>query len=444
MAVSVGRTIQELKETAKTLGIIVPEREDGKRLKKEDYIYPIRKYYLKKYYGDNIPNSLNLMLQIKSPMLAGRIDKFKPEQQKEVWDSDKWDMEMKLNGVRCFIISDSDGIHLYSRHNSDVDLLPISFSNKVLFPTSCDLSKIKKSFILDCEMTSDASNICTILDGIGVETGSQLQAVTAILGSLPERALEIQRKNNLFFVFNSFDCIYYDGSWIINEPLTKRREVAEEIISSLEKCGFNIRRVPHTNVNKKEFFRNLVNRDFEGTVAKRLDGIYIPDTTRNFKGWVKCKKSASYLLSEQEMEDAFNTELSGSGIEGLEDITFGDTIDAFITGFEPGNKGTAFEKLIGSVAVSVYVQRKDGTTYVKEIGRFSGILLSLRHQMTEIIDGQPTLKPEYYGRVCEVDGMGLSARNMKLNHCQFLGFRLDKSSDACVMTEEQLEKLVNM
>ena len=357
------------------------------------------------------PPSNERKWRMKSPMLALRIDSLKQEQIDEVWEDDMWDFEQKLNGVRCFIVNDGkNGVQIYSRHNSDVDLLPISFTEKIIFPEDCDLSNLDKSFIIDCEMTSDNSNICTIMGNNGVVTNSQLQAVTSLLASSSVRAKTIQRNNDLLLVFNSFDCVYYDDEWVTDEPLSKRREILETIIQDLENRKFNIRRVLRAKGDKKSFYNSLVSSGGEGCVAKRLDGKYIPDTTRNFNGWIKIKKSAMSMIST----------------EADMDNLFGDTIDAFITGYEPGNKGTAFEKLIGSVFVSVYIEKEDGTMYQHEIGRFSGIDLALREDMTELINGEPTLKPSYYGRVCEVDGLGLSSRELSLNHCTFSGFYYGK------------------
>jgi ATP-dependent DNA ligase len=305
-----------------------------------------------------------------------------------------------------------------------------------MFPSECDLSKLSKEFILDCEVTSDNPNICTIMGNNGVVTNSQLQAVTSLLSSTPARAKTIQKNNNLLLVFNSFDCVYYDKQWIMNEPLYRRREVAEEIIQALENCGFNIRRVVRTRdrsaEGKRKFYNDLINHGGEGCVAKRLDGIYVPDTTRNFSGWIKLKRSAvqSYTRG-MDMDDL------------LGDSGFGDTLDAFITGFVPGTPGSALEKYVGAVCVSINVQKDDGTSYVHEIGRFSGIDMALREDMTELVNGQPTLKPSYYNRVCEVDGLGVSSRALRLNHCTMLGFRYDKLPDSCVLTEEMLYKMIN-
>lgn len=430
MAISVGLTIKELTKLANDLSVTVTPSGKNNRVMKEDLIIPIREHYLQERYGGNIPKHMQLMLDMKSPMLALRIDDLKPEQQEEVWNDTEWELEQKLNGVRCRIVNDGNGIHLYSRHNSDTDLLPIEFTEKILFPDSCDLSKIKKEFIIDCEMESDNPNICTIMENSGVVTNSQLQAVTSLISSTTIRAHQIQKNNNLRLVFNSFDCIYYDGRWVIKEPLSKRRMLAEEIVKDLESCGFNIRRVlrstDNTREGKQKFYNGIISRGGEGCIAKRSSGLYIPDTTRNFNGWIKLKRS---------MSAAFNSYSSVEDAMG----DMGDTIDAFITGFEPGSKGGAFEKMIGSVAVSVYLQKKDGTQEIREIGKFGGMELSLREDMTEIVNGEVTLNPKYMHRVCEIDAMSMSSRNMRFQHCVFLGFRLDKLPDSCILTEEFLE-----
>lgn len=440
VAISVGRTLNELRQMSFDCGITIPSREDGKSLKKEDYIKPIREHNLSIRYGsvDNTPEHLKLMLQLKSPMLAGRIDSFKEEQQQEVWNSDNWSMEQKLNGVRCFIVNDGSGIHLYSRHNSDIDLLPIEFTEKVKLPKDFSYSMLDRTFILDCELTSDNPNICTVLDGYGVYTSSQLQAVTSILGSNTDRALDIQDFNDLDLVFNIFDCIYCDGSWIMDAPLCERREYLSNIISMLADANFNARPVKYVVENKKEFYKHLISLGLEGTVAKRLDGVYVPDTTRNFKGWVKCKRSLSDSLS------VFNSQSSLSAFDTLDDVSgditfsFGDTIDVFITGYELGNKGSAFENMIGSICVSVYVEKEDGTQEVREIGKFSGFNLDMRKNMGMVINGRTVLKPEYYGKVVEIDGQQIT-KNGRFAHCVFIGFRYDKLKDACILKEEFLK-----
>ena len=227
----------------------------------------------------------------------------------------------------------------------------------------------------------------------------------------------------------------------MDTPLFKRREYLSDIIEMLDYANFNVRPVKYVVGNKKEFYKHLISLGLEGTVAKRLDGVYVPDTTRNFKGWVKCKRSLSDSLS------AFNSNSSLSAFDTLDDVSgditfsFGDTIDAFITGYELGNKGSAFENMIGSICVSVYVEKEDGSQEVREIGKFSGFNLDMRKNMGTVVDGKTVLKPEYYGKVVEIDGQQIT-KNGRFAHCVFIGFRYDKLKDACILKEEFLKSQV--
>lgn len=424
MAIPVGKTKAELLRMANKLGVkVTPSGKDGKYMK-EDYIIPIREYFLKQRYGslDRIPKHMQLMLQIKSPMLALRMDKLKENQQKEIWESDKWYFEEKLNGARMLLIKDSSGIHIYSRHNSDVDLLPIEYTEKIRFPENFDLDKIKDDFILDLELTSDEHKLNTIVGKYGVVTETQLQAVTALLSSDVDRARYIQEKEDILLTFNWFDCIYYNGHWLFKEPLKKRKALGKKLYQDLLNAGFKIRPVRSNISNKKQFYKSIILSGGEGCVAKHIDSIYVPDTVRRKDGWIKIKRSMSQM--------------------GEFDDTFGDTIDGWISGFEPGTPGKGLENYVGTIYVSTYVLREDGTRYVHEIARISGFDMKLREDMTLIVDGEVTLKPSYYGRVVEIDGAGVSARNKRLNHAVLLGFRYDKSKDSCFIHEEVLNKMI--
>jgi ATP-dependent DNA ligase len=397
---------------------------------KEDYIHPIRQYYRFKRYGDinKTPDHMNLVLSLKSPMLAKRIDALKPELQKEIWGSDKWYLEDKLNGARTLIVKTDEGMFLYSRHNSEIDLLPIEFSQKILYPENFNLDIIKDNFILDCEITSDTNKLNTIVGKYGVLTETMLQAVTAILNCDDKKARLIQKQENIRFTFNIFDCLYYNGSWTINEPLYKRRRLAFELWGKLQTAGFKIYPVRSNRSNKELFYKKIIMTGGEGCVAKQIDGLYVPDTNRGTYGWIKIKRSVK--------------EMSGMVQKGIDDVFASDTIDGWISGFELGNIGKNYENMIGCIKVSLYLNKKDGSRIEHEIARISGLDLKLRQDMTEIVDGIPTLKASYYNRIVEIDGAGVSPRERRLNHAVLLGFRYDKNRDSCFMDEEFLEKMI--
>ena len=94
--------------------------------------------------------------------------------------------------------------------------------------------------------------------------------------------------------------------------------------------------------------------------------------------------------------------------------------------------------MIGSICVSVYVEKEDGTQEVREIGKFSGFNLDMRKNMGTVVNGKTVLKPEYYGKVVEIDGQQIT-KNGRFAHCVFIGFRYDKLKDACILKEEFLK-----
>ena len=430
MAIPVDKTKKQLEVIAEELGIgryVIPTGKDGKYMK-EDYIVPIRKFYLAKRYQkpENVPLHMRMMLKLKSPMLARRIDDagIPEEIIKAVWESDEWYLEEKLNGARMLLVNDGsgDGIQIYSRHNSDVDLLPINYTEKILFPDEFDPEKVGEKFILDTEMTSDVVNLSTLFEGSGVETETQLHAVTALLSSDKDRAIHVQKTADLRLTFNVFDCLFFNDDWIMELPLKERRKMMMQMGKELKGAGFKIKPVRANRDNKAGFHKQIVASGGEGTIAKNINGVYIADTNRPKDGWLKIKRSVSQSSVEEEL--------------GM------DTIDGWISGFEPATEGKNREGMVGSILVSVYVDSGEGEPREHVIAKISGIDMKLREDMTEIIDGKPYLKASYYDRVVEIDGASVSARSQRLNHPVFLGFRYDKNKDGCVISEGFLKKMV--
>jgi ATP-dependent DNA ligase len=424
LAIHVDKTLPELAVLARFHKLEITPSGKNQRYMKEDYIYPLREIFLKQRYGaiEATPDHLQLVLNLKSPMLAKRMDALKPQQQQTIWDSDEWYLEEKLNGARMLLVKTGSGIFLYSRHNSEMDLLPIEYSDNILFPEVFNLDRIADNFILDTEITSDSHNLNTSMGKHGVMTETQLQAVTALLNCDPEKAIEIQKQEGLRLVFNVFDCIFYNGQWLLNEPLKQRRTLAMELWRKLESAGLKIRPVRSNRSNKKQFYKDLILNGGEGAVAKNINGIYLPDTNRPSDGWIKIKRSVSEMAS---MDDVFS-----------------DTIDGWISGFEQGEAGKGLENYVGTIKVSCYLRQLDGSLVEHEIAHISGIDMRLREDMTERISGAVTLKPSYYNRVVEIDGAGISPRVRRLNHAVLLSFRYDKNKDSCIIDEEFLNRMI--
>ena len=73
MAISTQRRLDQLKKECADLGLEV--KRSGNRESKTDYILALREYYISKNFPEGIPESLDLIIKIESPMLCSRINK---------------------------------------------------------------------------------------------------------------------------------------------------------------------------------------------------------------------------------------------------------------------------------------------------------------------------------------------------------------------------------
>lgn len=468
MAISVPYDLKGLKKISEELGLeIIPSGKNG-RYMKEDYIIPIREYYLNELYGDNIPNYMDMILERNSVMLAVRIDKFDEETQKEVMENDEFYYEEKLNGLRAVIIKSDGKLTVFSRHSSAETLLPVEYTDNILSIVKFNNEYYEKlnqeyeyNFMLDSEMDMTDWDVEKMKKaGYLEQDATKLQAMTTLMNSLPERALKIQRELNLNLRFNVFDCMNYKNLNIDRLPLIRRKNGADKIREMVMKVYPSINFQPveeaHGKDEKEAFLKRMILTGREGVVAKDPNSTYRSDGNRGLLDWVKIKPSVSYrnrIMQEEiakRAKDEEESEIFNGNIDGLTFSDFGfenpkepkykDTIDAWITDYIPG-KGN-FEGMIGAVELTTWIVKKDGSRYKHPIAWISGFDLETRQDMTEVVKGEVRLKKEYYGKVWEIDGQGISHANKRLNHARLITWRDDKSSEDCETPEEILDLVV--
>ena len=421
VSISCSRKISELKEICENLNLEVKPSGKNGRFMKDDYVKVLREYYLNKIFKgkDNAPTSLKLMLELETPMLACQQKDAKPEQVKIMWDDDnKYSIEEKMDGARMLtMIFNTGGFSAFSRNNSDTNYLPIPYNTKI-YTGTIDWTKIEDTFILDNEIICTNPNVKTSFNNLETETG--LQAVTSLLALNKEDTIRIQKEYNRPLKFMAFDCIYWNGEWIMDKPLKERREYLIKAVQQMIDAGFNIEVNKWQYNNKKAFYKNIIKNGGEGCIIKDATSVYKPTSSRAHRSWIKCKKTMSEMLSE-----------TGTG----------DTIDGWISGYLPGEGKN--EGKIGSFEVSINLQCKDGSTIIHKIAYIGGIDDALRDDMTLIDEnGNVTMNPKYYGKIVEVDGYGISSRVMRLRHATLIRFRNDKSQDDCIYTEEFLKSMI--
>lgn len=420
MSIQTTRNLSQLKKQCDELNLTVIQ--SGKRESKTDYILALREYFLKENYSNGIPKSLELILQIESPMLCNRFSVLNESEREEIWNSPNWILEQKEDGARMMPVFTDGKWDFYSRNISVTDFLPVSYQDH-FYLGNVDFSQMKYNFILDGEIVSSNPNINTIMGKKGVITESQLQAVTALMSMNIEDSLSIQKDEDCPLEFHVFDILWLDGEWLIDKPLKERIKYLVPVIEELQKMGMKIRR-PYSNyLNKKRFYSAMISSGNEGCVAKNLNSPYVASNSRRRDGFVKIKRSMSETAQMQ----------------GL-----GDTIDAFVTGFEPADENKSWAGLVGAIEFSVFLDNGNGGEPVQhKIARITNVPMELREQMTEKdSDGNIQMKKEWYGKVASVDGQCISSRSKRLKHAVLVDWRPDRDLSTCLMSQEFLNSMI--
>lgn len=418
MAIQTQRKLSELQKECKDKGLNVIQ--SGSRISKTDYVLALRDYYLKTLYPTGIPEKLKLMLEIESPMLCSRFTEFTPEEQEKMWNSKEWIASVKEDGARMILIISNGKVGLYSRNISVKNFLPVDYSDNVYFGNT-DFSSIKDTLILDCEIVSTNPNINTVLGSRGCVTESQLQATTALLALNPAESIRIQKDEDCPLQFRTFDILYKNG-WVIDKPYLERAKLLKSVLPSVMATGLNIVEVLTNYSNKKAFYKAIVAQGGEGVVLKNLSSPYVASSSRSKGGWVKVKRTMS---------------------ESIQNAGLGDSIDCFVTGFEPGDETKGWKGLVGALEFSCYLRDKNGDLKPHVIAHISNLTMDLRKAMTEVgADGEPKLKSEWYGKCASVDGQAVSARVRALKHARLVDWRPDRSPETCIIDEDFLNSMI--
>ena len=177
--------------------------------------------------------------------------------------------EFKLDGFRVSIHKDKD-IKIFTRNLEDVTK---QFPDIVKFVKE----NVKaKNFILDCEaVTYDK------------KTKEHLPFQT--ISQRIKRKYDIYEMVEKFPVeLNVFDVIYSNGRSLINEPLSKRREILESIIKQIHgKIVLTKKLVTDDEKKAKKFFEESLKNGNEGVMIKNINSNYV--SGRYVNGWMKLK-----------------------------------------------------------------------------------------------------------------------------------------------------------
>ncbi len=178
-------------------------------------------------------------------------------------------LENKIDGFRVQIHKEK-GIKIFTRNLEDVT---------VQFPDLIEYVKenIKaKSFILDGE-------------AVAYDKSTKKHLSFQTISQRIKRKYDIIKIVKQFPVeLNLFDIIYSNGRSLINEPLSKRREILEGVVKKIPgKIILTNKLITDDDKKAKKFFEDSLKKGNEGIMVKNLNSKYVPG--RYVNGWIKLK-----------------------------------------------------------------------------------------------------------------------------------------------------------
>jgi bifunctional non-homologous end joining protein LigD len=118
-------------------------------------------------------------------------------------------------------------------------------------------------------------------------------------------------------LFYAFDVLIHRGINLLNEPLSKRREVLSDLMKPLTRKATGVSLSESIDTTPAELIRVVKEFGFEGVIAKRKDSYY--ESGKRSGAWLKYKvnKSQEFVIGG---------------------YTPGNPLDALIVGYYDGEK----------------------------------------------------------------------------------------------------------
>lgn len=346
-----------------------------------------------------------------TPMLCFAEWNLKAEELKKCHTSPSWAAQVKLNGFRL-MLHFVKGVGVFA-HTRTISVKTFRYEEVT------DALLIKDyvpdfTVSLDCEaiINKPVDTTPYTTGKKGTVTKTSLHSAVAVAHLNNEGARKLQIEQDAPFIFHCFDVVNFSGQDITGMRLrdreVRRAAVAKKFASIPELAKFF--EFPELVYEDRVAFADRIKKaGGEGVIWKNLESPYIASSSRPRTGWVKHKKRIEF--------------------------------DAFVSGFQLGDKDAGYADLVGSLEFSVNL--KEGGTHM--IGRPTNMPLEFRKAITVVVDGKPTLDPQWLNRVAEISGQDVSAREFRLSHCTLDRWRWQdgpdhKEAHECVVSREDLEQ----
>lgn len=394
--------LSELKKACDKLGLNVVQ--SGKREAKSDYVKVLREFYLKRDYPMGLP------YEEVDPMLCFASWNLEPAEFEGLWRNPTWVAQSKQNGCRVILHFTGSGVFAHSRSVSVKTYRMQELTGKLLFADFTGLA----GWTLDCEAIIEKTVDTRPYTAKGEVTKSSLHSTVSALHLEDNASKRMQREQAAPLMFKVIDVIKAGHRDFRREPLEVRLDkisrLFSEYFSQNPDIGQYFVELPVCREDKKAFCEKIWAEGGEGVILKNLRSTYEDSSSRRRDAWVKVKKRLE--------------------------------VDAFVTGFKRGEPGTGFANLVGALEFSVNVE--GGKTHA--IGFPINMTMEERQRITVYDPATDTVSmiPSMYGRVAEISGQDISARELRLSHCTWDRWRegVDaKLPEQCVMSLVDLRRM---
>lgn len=238
-------------------------------LNKAEKCRQIRQHNYDINYNNLYPESYRSIIHSDTPMLCLRMKNLEDNSQIELWKSEEYIADEKIDGIRCYLVYDADyeknnGYELFSRDINESTLLPINITASIASKNLIKPNNSIKSFLLDCELV-------------------------------------INSKAEVNYTLFAFDCISINNQIITNEAWLHRRAITENIVNTIN--DKNLKLTNFQKDKKIDFYNNIKARGGEGVVIKNINSKYITKGTRSKYNWVKVKGNVcDYSIIDDTLE----------------------------------------------------------------------------------------------------------------------------------------------
>lgn len=309
--------------------------------------------------------------------------KFDPK----LYTDKEWWAEIKYDGDRRIAQFIGGRVRFTGRRISDVDGLYVEKTDNLPHINTYE-DKTLHGTVLDGEIVCEWK-------------GARSKDVTSIMGSKPELAIAKQKERG-WVSYKVFDCLFYKGEDLREEPLAYRRQMAEQAVREWRSpLPFGRAHVDMALIEKKkriELFADVCIGGGEGIILKHMGSAYAEE-----KLWVKVKKEATHdvVITGYEAAKKTSTKVTGETSE------------------------TKYHKLglIGAVTFGQYLDGK-----LVECGKCSGMDDATR----EALSFYPK---ENLGRVIEILANEREPTG-RFRHPRFVRFRDDRDAKSCIWRKE--------